>query len=121
MGDAGAPRRVRAELGLRAAPFSPRATARVREQAPGFCFVSEVYLDLEWTLQQQGFDYTYDKRLFVTLPFGDLAGAEWRLTDQIEEAVYDRDGGDLQTRGLYVDATPWQASGVHPHQEVFGA
>ena len=96
--------------GLRAAPFWPRATARVREQAPGFCFMSEVYLDLEWTLQQQGFNYTYDKRLFVTLPFGDPAGAEWRLTDQIEDTVYDRDGGDLQTRGLYVDATPWQAS-----------
>jgi hypothetical protein len=238
----------------------------VREQAPGFCFMAEVYWDLEWTLQQQGFDYTYDKRLYdrlrdghvrpirehlhadhdyqnkmarflenhdepraaatfpagaheaaavitflspglrffhqgqlegctkrisphlvrgpvepvdrrlkqfyerlltalklpavrdgewqlldcrpawegnwtsdcfvayawqgpdgtrvvvtvndapnqaqcyVALPFGDLAGAEWRLVDQIEEAVYDRDGGDLQNRGLYVDATPWQAS-----------
>ena len=252
--------------GLRAEPFWPRATARVREQAPGFCFMAEVYWDLEWTLQQQGFDYTYDKRLYdrlrdghvrpirehfhagrdyqnkmarflenhdepraaatfppgaheaaavitflspglrffhqgqlegctkrisphlvrgpieavdqrlkqfyerlltalklpavrdgewqlldcrpawegnwtsdcfvayawqgpdgtrvvvtvndapnqaqcyVALPFGDLAGAEWRLADQIEEAVYDRDGGDLQNRGLYVDATPWQAS-----------
>jgi hypothetical protein len=47
---------------------------------------------------------------YVALPFGDLAGAEWRLVDQIEGAVYDRDGGDLQSRGLYVDATPWQAS-----------
>ena len=25
-------------------------------------------------------------------------------------AIYGRDGGDLQNRGLYVDATPWQAS-----------
>jgi hypothetical protein len=47
---------------------------------------------------------------YIALPFGDLAGAQWRLADQIEEAVYDRDGDDLQTRGLYVDATPWQAS-----------
>ncbi len=90
--------------GLRAEPFWPRATARVREQAPGFCFMAEVYWDLERTLQQQGFDYTHDNQLFVTLPFGDLAGAEWRLTDHIEEAVYDR-----ETRGLRVDATPWQA------------
>ena len=252
--------------GLGAEPFWPRATARVREQAPGFCFMAEVYWDLEWTLQQQGFDYTYDKRLYdrlrdghvrpirehlhaghdyqnkmarflenhdepraaatfppgaheaaavitflspglrffhqgqfegrrkrisphlvrgpvepvdqrlqqfydrlltalklpavrhgtwqllecrpawegnwtsdsfvayawqgpdgtrvvvtvnyapnqgqcyIALPVGDLAGAEWRLADQIEGAVYDRDGGDLQNRGLYVDATPWQAS-----------
>jgi hypothetical protein len=250
---------------LGAEPFWPRATARVREQAPGFCFMAEVYWDLEWTLQQQGFDYTYDKRLYdrlrdghvrairehlhadrdyqnrmarflenhdepraaatfapgahqaaavitflspglrffhqgqfdgrrkrisphlvrgpvepvderlqqfyqrllaavklpavrdgqwrllecnaawegnwtsdcfvacawdgadgarvvvtvnyapnqsqcyVALP-GDLAGAEWRLADQIEGAIYDRDGGELQRRGLYVDAPPWQAS-----------
>ncbi len=47
---------------------------------------------------------------YVALPFGDLAGAEWRLADQIDGAVYDRDGGDLQNRGLFVDATPWQAS-----------
>jgi hypothetical protein len=28
-----------------------------------FLFMAEVYWDLEWTLQQQGFDYAYDKRL----------------------------------------------------------
>src|SRR6476469_2508451 len=56
--------------GLRAEPFWPRATARVREQAPGFCFMAEVYWDLEWTLQQQGFDYTYDKRLYDRLRDG---------------------------------------------------
>jgi hypothetical protein len=250
---------------LHAEPFWPRATARVREQSPDFVFMAEVYWDLEWTLQQQGFDYTYDKRLYdrlrdghvppirahffadpgyqdrmarflenhdepraatalapgaheaaavitylspglrffhagqfegrtkrisphlvrgpvepvdrglqefyerlltvlklpavrdgdwqllecrpawdgnwtsdcfvayawqrsdarvvvvvnyasnqsqcyVALPFGDLAGAEWRLADQIDGAVYDRHGGDLQSRGLFVDAAPWQAS-----------
>jgi len=47
---------------------------------------------------------------YVALPFGDLAGAEWRLADQIDGAVYDRDGADLQNRGLFVDARPWQAS-----------
>ena len=55
---------------------------------------------------------------YVALPFGDLAGAEWRLQDQIEGAVYDRDGGDLQYRGLYVDAAPWQASVFTLRQEV---
>src|SRR6476659_1955265 len=56
--------------GLRAEPFWPRAVARVRERAPGFCFMAEVYWDLEWTLQQQGFDYTYDKRLYDRLRDG---------------------------------------------------
>jgi hypothetical protein len=56
--------------GLKAEPFWPQATRRVRERAPGFCFMAEVYWGLEWTLQQQGFDYTYDKRLYDRLRDG---------------------------------------------------
>jgi hypothetical protein len=56
--------------GRRAAPFWPMAIRRVREQAPGFCFMAEVYWDLEWTMQQQGFDYAYDKRLYDRLRDG---------------------------------------------------
>ncbi len=250
---------------IQAQPFWPKATQRVRERAADFCFMAEVYWDLEWTLQQQGFDYTYDKRLYdrlrdgharparehfwagldyqnklarflenhdepraatafppgvheaaasitflspglrffhqgqfegrrkrisphlcrapaepvdqkvrqfydrlldvlrqpvvregqwqlldctpawdgnwtsdcflafawqgggerllvtvnyapnqsqcyVRLPFADLAGCQWRLQDQLQEVAYDRDGSDLQSRGLYVDALPWQPS-----------
>jgi hypothetical protein len=32
--------------------------------------MAEVYWDLEWTLQHQGFDYTYDKRLYDRLRDG---------------------------------------------------
>jgi hypothetical protein len=53
--------------GTKAEPFWPQATRRVRERVPDFCFMAEVYWDLEWTLQQQGFDYTYDKRLYDRL------------------------------------------------------
>jgi hypothetical protein len=51
-------------------PFWPSATARAREKAPGFRFMAEVYWDLEWTLQQQGFDWAYDKRLYDRLRQG---------------------------------------------------
>ena len=53
--------------GIASQPFWPKATRRVRERAPDFCFMAEVYWDLEWTLQQQGFDYSYDKRLYDRL------------------------------------------------------
>ncbi len=56
--------------GIRARPFWPKAIELVRKQVPGFCFMAEVYWDLEWTLQQQGFDYTYDKRLYDRLREG---------------------------------------------------
>jgi len=56
--------------GIRAQPFWPQATERVRKQVPGFCFMAEVYWNLEWTLQEQGFDCTYDKRLYDRLREG---------------------------------------------------
>jgi hypothetical protein len=34
-------------------------------------FVAEAYWDLEWTLQQQGFDFCYDKRLYDRLAHED--------------------------------------------------
>jgi glycosidase len=38
--------------------------AEVRERLPGFLLIAEAYWDKEWTLQNLGFDYTYDKRLY---------------------------------------------------------
>ncbi len=53
--------------GIRADLFWPKATGSVRRKHPNFQFVAEVYWDLEWTMQQQGFDYAYDKRLYDRL------------------------------------------------------
>ena len=53
--------------GRRPPPFWPRAIRCVRERVADFRFMAEVYWDLEWTLQQQGFDYAYDKRLYDRL------------------------------------------------------
>jgi hypothetical protein len=56
--------------GIAAQPFWPAAIRHVRGELPNFCFMAEAYWDLEWTLQQQGFDYTYDKRLYDRLREG---------------------------------------------------
>jgi Alpha amylase, catalytic domain len=53
--------------GRRPQPFWPRAIRCVRERFANFRFLAEVYWDLEWVLQQQGFDYAYDKRLYDRL------------------------------------------------------
>jgi len=50
--------------------FWPEAIARVRKDNPAFTFMAEVYWDLEYELQQQGFDFTYDKRLYDRLRGG---------------------------------------------------
>ena len=44
----------------------------------------------------------------IRLPFADLRGQQWRLHDLLENARYDRDGNELQGRGLYVDLPPWR-------------
>jgi hypothetical protein len=43
--------------------FWPYVVPRVRERHPDLLFVAEAYWDLERSLQQQGFDHCYDKRL----------------------------------------------------------
>ncbi len=54
----------------KAQSFWPEAMKAVRQESPDFCFMAEVYWDMEWTLQQLGFDYTYDKRLYDRLREG---------------------------------------------------
>jgi hypothetical protein len=46
----------------------------IKSAHPEFLFVAEAYWDLEWELQQLGFDYCYDKRLYDRLRHSD-AGA----------------------------------------------
>ncbi|HET9606996.1 MAG TPA: alpha-amylase family glycosyl hydrolase [Nitrospira sp.] len=65
--------------GLQTKLFWPEATQRVRKQFPSFLFMAEVYWDLEWSLQQQGFNYTYDKRLYDRLREGHAAPVRGHL------------------------------------------
>jgi hypothetical protein len=37
------------------------------QRVPDLVYIAEAYWDTEWTLQQLGFDYTYDKRLYDRL------------------------------------------------------
>lgn len=50
--------------GIKIEPFWPRLIQTIRLKKPDFTFLAEVYWGLEPELQQQGFDYTYDKGLY---------------------------------------------------------
>jgi hypothetical protein len=39
----------------------------VKQSRPDACFIAEAYWDLEWQLQQHGFNFCYDKRLYDRL------------------------------------------------------
>ena len=59
--------------------FWLEAIPAVRSRHPGFLFLAEAYWGLEWTLQQQGFDFTYDKTLYDRLLAGDAPGVRAHL------------------------------------------
>jgi len=61
-------------------PFWPEAIRGARSVDSEFVFMAEVYWDMEWNLQQQGFDYTYDKRLYDRLRNHDVAGMRAHLS-----------------------------------------
>jgi glycosidase len=81
------------------AEFWDVAIAEVKKIAPEFLFVAEAYWETEWHLQQLGFDFAYDKRLYDRILRGDIAGvrahlgADWefarrlvRFTENHDEA-----------------------------------
>ncbi|HEX6462930.1 MAG TPA: alpha-amylase family glycosyl hydrolase [Vicinamibacterales bacterium] len=55
--------------------FWPQATSRVRKMT----YLAEVYWDREYELQQQGFDFTYDKRLLDRVCHGNTEDARGHL------------------------------------------
>jgi hypothetical protein len=63
--------------------YWPALIARVKAEHPDLVLIAEVYWDMEWTLQQQGFDYCYDKRLYD------------RLVHEGAEEVHGHLGADL--------------------------
>lgn len=56
----------------------------VKAQHPEFIFIAEAYWDLEWELQQQGFDYCYDKRLYDRLVNDDARAVRNHLSADID-------------------------------------
>jgi Alpha amylase, catalytic domain len=50
-----------------AADYWPALIGRVKDEYPDLLFIAEAYWDMEWALQQQGFDLCYDKRLYDRL------------------------------------------------------
>ena len=59
--------------------FWPYVIERVRARHPDLLFVAEAYWDLEWALQQQGFDHCYDKRLYDRLVHEDAPSVRAHL------------------------------------------
>jgi hypothetical protein len=51
----------------------------------------------------------HDAQAFLELPWAELGGGCFRFRDRLGPWSYDRDGGDLSRRGLYLDVPAWRA------------
>ncbi len=70
------------------ADYWPTVIGRVNEARPDLLFIAEAYWDMEWTLQQQGFDLCYDKRLYDRLVHDGAESVRGHL--QADSAYQDR-------------------------------
>jgi hypothetical protein len=68
--------------------YWPALIERVKGTFGDMVFIAEAYWDMEWTLQQQGFDYCYDKRLYDRLVHDPAASVRGHL--QADAAYQER-------------------------------
>ena len=64
--------------------FWKTAIDLVKKRRNNFLFIAEVYWDLEWEMQQLGFDYTYDKKLTDRLRHGHAQDVRGHLNASVE-------------------------------------
>ncbi|MFN8375779.1 MAG: alpha-amylase family glycosyl hydrolase [Anaerolineae bacterium] len=64
--------------------FWAEVISRVNAEHPDFLFIAECYWGLEHTLQQQGFDYTYDKTLYDRIGEGQIDKIYDHLTAMLD-------------------------------------
>ncbi|MDH4069547.1 MAG: alpha-amylase family glycosyl hydrolase [Ignavibacteria bacterium] len=64
--------------------FWSEAMTKVRESHPRFLFIAEAYWNMGWDLQNLGFDYTYDKRLYDRLLHEGAASVHDHLTADLK-------------------------------------
>jgi glycosidase len=63
--------------------FWEEAISDVKKIREDFIFIAETYWDLEWQLQNLGFDFTYDKKLTDRLISGDIRSIKEHLNAEI--------------------------------------
>jgi glycosidase len=72
------------EFDVPSVEFWPEAVGRLKAEHPGFLLMAEVYWEMEYLLQRQGFDFAYDKRLYDRLLGDDAEGVRAHLRADLD-------------------------------------
>jgi hypothetical protein len=85
-----------------------------KHQHPDFLFIAEAYWDLEWELQQKGFDFCYDKKLYDRLEHSNAEDIRLHLCAA-------RDYQDKLVRFIENHDEPRAAAAFPPEKELAAA
>lgn len=88
---------------------------KVKERKPHFLFIAEVYWDMDWTLQQLGFDFTYDKRLYDRLFYDSPISVRDHLKAEVayrDKCLRFVENHDEERASVIFGQTKSQAAGV---------
>ena len=91
--------------------FWAEAIKNVRTLVPHFLFIAEAYWNLEWELQQLGFDYTYDKTLYDRLLHEGAGAVRDHLRAEMEyqrRSLRFLENHDEQRAARAFASEPWQ-------------
>jgi hypothetical protein len=97
------------------APAARNGTWQLVEGAPAWhgnwtadCFVAFSWEGADHERLLVAVNYAANQsQCYLRMPFSGLRNQQWRLEDMLSDARYDRDGNELESRGLYVDMAPW--------------
>ena len=52
--------------------------------------------------------HSFQSQCYIKLPFQGISSGMWELRDLISGNSFERDGNDLQSKGLYLDEPAWK-------------
>jgi glycosidase len=90
--------------------FWAEAIATIKAEHPAFLFIAEAYWDKEWQLQQLGFDFTYDKKMYERLSREGAASVYDHLKAEMEyqrRSVRFIENHDEQRAAQAFSPEPW--------------
>ena len=86
-----------------------RKRGGLRRQLDNDCFIGFAWQDAARERLIVAVNYAPNQsQCYLRLPFANLRDRRWHLQDLLTDDRYERDGNELQTRGIYVDLPPWR-------------
>jgi hypothetical protein len=73
------------------------------------CYIAFSWQDENKTKMLIAVNYSPERgQCYIKLPFNDMSTGTWLVKDLISGVTYEREGADLQEKGMYLDEPAWK-------------